>query len=169
MVRWSVSTPNRGSPRAIRSASKAHSPQAGPAASAYLPSSVRGKTSYLPASSTGRQATAICSVRSSTSTRIMNRIRSSHSTSAAAWPGSVCAVKASPSSTPYITCSTCPCGDSTSATVGAPGCSDSKCCVVSECSQVSRSGPETRSTPRWERSTNPSPCDRVRCSALNEP
>ena len=35
IVRWSVSSPSRGSPRAIRSASKAHSPQAGPAASAY--------------------------------------------------------------------------------------------------------------------------------------
>ena len=57
---------------------------------------------------TGRQATARSSVRSSTSTRIMNRIRSSHAASGAASPGSTWAVKASPSSTPYIACSTCP-------------------------------------------------------------
>ena len=46
----------------------------------------------------GRQVTASSAVTSATSTRIMNRIRSSNSTSAAAWPGSVWAVNASPSS-----------------------------------------------------------------------
>ena len=45
IVRASVSTPNRGSPRAIRSASNAQSPAAGPAASAYVASWSRGTSS----------------------------------------------------------------------------------------------------------------------------
>ena len=45
MVRASVSRPNRGSPRAIRSASKAQVPAAGPAASAYAASWSRGTSS----------------------------------------------------------------------------------------------------------------------------
>ena len=49
----------------------------------------------------------------STSTRIKKRIPSSQLTSAGAAPGSVCAQKVSPSSTPYSTCSMWPCGDST--------------------------------------------------------
>ena len=44
------------------------------------------------------------------------------------------------------------------------GASASRCWVVSECSQVSRSGPETRMTSRWERSTKPRPAPSVRCS-----
>ncbi len=50
-----------------------------------------------------------------------------------------------------------------------PGCRPSKYCVVSECSQVSRSGPLTRITSRWDRSTKPSPETRVRCSPNNDP
>ncbi len=49
--------------------------------------------------SPGRHITARSST-SDTSTRVMNFIRSSHSTRAAPAPGSVCAVNASPSSTP---------------------------------------------------------------------
>ena len=50
IVRWSVSRPRRGSPRAIRSASKAHRPHAGPAASAYVGELGRAATtSYVPA------------------------------------------------------------------------------------------------------------------------
>ncbi len=96
----------RGSPRAMRSASKAHRPAAGPAAPAYASSFARHITRSR---STGRPAvarggppvTAYSPVTSVTSTRIMNRIRSSHCTSAAASPGSMWAVNASPSSTPY--------------------------------------------------------------------
>ena len=51
----------------------------------------------------------------------MNRIRSRKSTSGGASPGSTWAVKASPSSTPYIACSTWPCGESTSAIVRPAG------------------------------------------------
>jgi hypothetical protein len=48
----------------------------------------------------GRQVTATSAVTSAISTRVMNFIRSRNSISPAAWPGSVCAVNASPSSTP---------------------------------------------------------------------
>ena len=47
--------------------------------------------------------------------------------------------------------------------------SPSKYCVVRLCSHDSRSGPEMRTTSRWERSTNPSPRASVRCSVLKEP
>ncbi len=50
----------------------------------------------------------------------MKRIPSSHSTSAGAAPGSTCATKLSPSSTPLSWCSTWPWGESTSAFVRLP-------------------------------------------------
>ena len=99
----------------------------------------------------------------------MKRIRSRKVTSASAAPGSVKAVKDSPSSYPKKACSTWPCGLRISTPVQTFGASASRCWVVSECSQVSRSGPETRTTSWWERSTKPSPDSSVRCSPLNEP
>src|SRR5215217_8358546 len=42
-------------------------------------------------------------------------------------------------------------------------------CVVSECSQLSRSGPVTAMTPRWERSTTPCPVASSRCSRMGSP
>ena len=89
---------------------------------------------------------------------------------AAAVPGSTCIQKASPSSTPARWCSTCPCGDSRSALVDSFGASPSRCWVVRACSQVSRSGPATRTTPRCDWSTKPARSRaRRRCSRSGSP
>ena len=94
-----------------------------------------------PSGARGRHVTATWSVASATSTRIMKRIVWSHSTSDAASPGSTWAVNASPSSRPYIACSTWPCGlEDERSRVDGRGWRPSKYWVVSECSQVSRSG-----------------------------
>src|SRR5215212_330823 len=50
-----------------------------------------------------------------------------------------------------------------------PGARPSRCCVVSECSQLSRSGPVTAMTPRWDRSTTPCPAASSRCSRMGSP
>ena len=99
----------------------------------------------------------------------MNTIFCSQSTIAAAAPGSVCSQNVSPSSTPYITCSMWPVGDSSSAVVDVPGLRPSKYCVVSACSQVSRSGPVIVTTSRCDRSTNAWPATRARCSRRSDP
>ena len=54
-------------------------------------------------------------------------------------------------------CSTCPFGDSTSASLPVPSASRSRCWLVRLCSQESRSAPGTTTTSRSLRSTRPAP------------
>ena len=58
-------------------------------------------------------------------------------------PGSTSSHTAPSRSVSCQCCSTCPCGDSTSASVDSPSAKLLTCCEQMECSQGSRSGPET--------------------------
>ena len=97
MVRWSVSSPSRGRPSAIRSASSAHTPATGPASTEATSSRATNASTPCATVRTGTPGTA-CGVSttaydvetSSTSTFDQNRIRSRNSTSAPAVPGSTC-------------------------------------------------------------------------------
>ena len=53
--------------------------------------------------------------------------------------------------------------------VPVAGGRSSRCWVVRLCSQLSRSSPGTATTPRWERSTQPTAVARVRCSRNGSP
>ena len=83
--------------------------------------------------------------------------------------GSVWPVNTAPSSTPRTWCSTWPWGLRRSASVGTPGARCSVCWVVMAWRYVSRSAPLIVKTPRFDRSTKPSPPTRVRCSPLKDP
>ena len=53
--------------------------------------------------------------------------------------------------------------------VPCPAGRSERCWVVRLCSQLSRSSPGTATTPRWDRSTSPTPVVRVRCSRIGSP
>ena len=100
-----------------------------------------------PSESMGSPTTAQSALSSATSTRSVNLIRSSHAASAGASKPSVTNHVFSPSSTTPAACSTWPFGLSTRVSVEVCGGSSDRSWEVIELSQVSRSGPLTRTTP----------------------
>ena len=84
-------------------------------------------------------------------------------------PGSTSSQTVPSSSVSCQCCSTCPCGESTSVSVDWPSSRSLTYWVMIECSQGSRSGPVTVSTPRLPRSMTPAAVTSARCSPNGSP
>ncbi len=113
--------------------------------------------------------TAYCSVAMATSTRSMNRMRSSQAWSGAASSASVMIQVVVPSSSSLAACSIRPLWSRKRVSVEAPAGKERRSWLVMEWSQLSRSGPVIVTTPRFERSTIAVPREIRRCSMFGLP